>query len=454
MRVPPKTQLRRLLSLHRVKLLVSCDRKPTLGLMATPLDARPAIFYGYWLILAAFIAQFVAAGVQNYVIGPFMIPMTESLGWTRTEFTLPRSIGQFVMALTGFLIGGYVDRFGARRFMLAGTMILAMALFATAYVRELWHWVLLNGILLTTGAALIGNLVVNVTLAKWFVNFRGRAVAFAAMGVSFAGILLTPLATWLIDAYGWRTTWQILALITLVLIGPVAMVMRRTPEDHNLLPDGHSAADVAAGMNARALQDFDNSMTRRQALTSYSFYFLVLAFGLFGITIQVMLLQTVPLLTDAGYSRSLAALMITVCSVPALLSKPVWGWLIDGLDARPLASISAALTGLSLFIIIFAVQGQSLPWLYMGFVVLGFGWGGMIPLQEVIWATFFGRRYLGSVRSAALPFSILLTAGAPLATSYYFDLMGNYDGAILMVGAANLLAALMLALIRKPAPLA
>ena len=146
--------------------------------------------------------------------------------------------------------------------------------------------------------------------------------------------------------------------------------------------------------------------------------------------------------------------MITVCSVPALLSKPVWGWLIDGLDARPLASISAALTGLSLFIIIFAVQGQSLPWLYMGFVVLGFGWGGMIPLQEVIWATFFGRRYLGSVRSAALPFSILLTAGAPLATSYYFDLMGNYDGAILMVGAANLLAALMLALIRKPAPLA
>ena len=95
-----------------------------------------------------------------------MIPMTESLGWTRTEFTLPRSIGQFVMALTGFLIGGYVDRFGARRFMLAGTMILAMALFATAYVRELWHWVLLNGFLLTTGAALIGNLVASITVEQ------------------------------------------------------------------------------------------------------------------------------------------------------------------------------------------------------------------------------------------------------------------------------------------------
>ena len=142
--------------------------------------------------------------------------------------------------------------------------------------------------------------------------------------------------------------------------------------------------------------------------------------------------------------------MITITSIPALLSKPIWGWLIDGLDARPLASISAVLTGVSLFIIVFAVQGQSLAWIYFGFVVLGFGWGGMIPLQEVIWASFFGRRYLGSVRSAALPFSILLTAGAPLATSYYFDIMGNYDGAILMVGSANLLSGVMLALLRKP----
>lgn len=416
----------------------------------TGTPANTPIFYGYWLIVAAFIAQFVAIGMQNYVIGPFMIPMTESLGWTRTEFTLPRSLGQIMMAMTGFFIGSYVDRLGARRFMLAGTAILGLALGLLSQVQTLWHWVILNGIVLTLGAAMIGNLVVNVTLAKWFVNFRGRAIALAAMGVSFAGVLLTPLASWLIDVHGWRTTWQILALGTVVLITPAALVMRRTPEDYGLRPDGHSLQDVALGKNARALLDFDNSMTRRQAMTNPTFYLLVLAFGLFGITIQVMLLQTVPLMTDAGYSRTTAALMITIASIPALLSKPIWGWLIDGLDARPLASISAGLTGLSLFIIVFAVQAGSLTWAYVGFAVLGLGWGGMIPLQEVIWASFFGRRYLGAVRSAALPFSILLTAGAPLATSYYFDVIGNYDGAILVVGSANLLSAVMLACLRKP----
>lgn len=416
----------------------------------TPLATPTRLYYGYWLIVAAFVAQFVAVGVQNYVIGPFMVPMTEELGWTRAEFTIPRTIGQVVMAMTGFFIGSHVDRLGARRFMVAGTVILGVALFALAHVELLWQWIVLNGLILTLGAALIGNLVVNVTLAKWFVDFRGRAVAFAAMGVSFAGVLLTPLATWIIDAEGWRSAWQYLGIGTIALVFPVAAAMRRAPEDYGLKPDGRSDADIQAGLGARAAQDFASSMTRREAIRTPSFYLLVIAFGMFVITIQVMLLQTVPFMTDAGYDRTTASLMITVASVPALLSKPLWGWLIDGLEPKPLAAASAALTGASLFVIVFGVQTGSFTGVWIGFALMGFGWGGMIPLQEVIWARFFGRRYLGAVRSAALPLSLLFTAGAPLATSVYFDVVGNYDGAIAAVGASNLLAAVLILSIPNP----
>ncbi|MDZ7684678.1 MAG: MFS transporter [Gammaproteobacteria bacterium] len=414
------------------------------------LAPSPRIDYGYWLIAAAFVAQFVAVGVQNYVIGPFMVPMTEELGWTRAEFTIPRTLGQVVMAATGFFIGSHVDRLGARVFMLLGTAILALALFALSFVTTLWQWILLNGLILTFGAALIGNLVVNVTLAKWFVDFRGRAVAFAAMGVSFAGVLLTPLATWIIDAEGWRDAWRYLAIGTVLLIVPVALVMRRAPEDYGLMPDGRNDEDMRAGLGDRAIFDFENSMTRRQAIRTSSFYLLVIAFGMFVITIQVMLLQTVPFMSDAGYDRSTAALMITVASIPALLSKPVWGWLIDGLEPKPLAAASAAVTGLSLFVIVWSVKSGSVIGAYAGFAMMGFGWGGMIPLQEVIWARFFGRRYLGAVRSAALPLSLLFTAGSPLATSYYFDVVGNYDGAIIAVGISNLFAAALILSIPRP----
>lgn len=408
------------------------------------------VYFGYWLIGASFVAQFVSAGVQNYVIGAFMAPMTLELAWTRAEYTIPRSLGQFVLALTGFLIGSYVDRFGAKRFMLVGTTILVAALAALSGVDSLTAWIVLNGLVLTSGAGLIGGLVVNVTLAKWFVEWRGRAIAWSAMGVSFAGVVLTPLTTLAIDAWGWRNGWLALAAATALVTYPVALSMRRAPEDHGWHPDGRTDADVAAGLTHRATADYATSMTRAEALRTWRFYLLVLAFGLFTINIGVMLLQTIPFMTDAGYPRATAALMITVASIPAMVSKPIWGYFIDKLEGRPLAAVGAALTGFAVIIVVFAVNVGSLGWTYVGFFVLGCGWGGMIPLQEVIWASFFGRRYIGAVRGAAMPFALSFGAVAPLAVSYYYDVVGNYDGALLTVAGANLASAVLLLLLPAP----
>ncbi len=413
-------------------------------------ESSSKIYYGYWLIGAAFVAQLISVGSQNYVIGAFMKPMTDDLSWTRSEFTISRTIGQFVMAFTGFFIGAYVDRQGGRRLMLIGIVILSSSLFMLSYTQSLWQWIVLNGLVLTAGAALIGNLVVNVTLSKWFVEKRGRAIALASMGVSFAGIALTPGMTLVIDEWGWRAGWRAMAVLAAICIVPAALMMRRAPEDYGLHPDGKSNAQIAAGQGLRASVDFATSMTRRQALRAWQFYLLVVAFGMFGVTIGVMLLQTIPFMTDAGYNRVTASLMLTLASIPALISKPFWGYLIDKWDAKKLASVGAGLTGLSLVVIAFAVRGTVDPMVYFGFVLLGCGWGGMIPLQEVIWASFFGRRYLGAVRSAGLPFSLILGAGAPLLVSFYFDKVGNYHGAILTVAALNVGSAFLLLLLKQP----
>ncbi|MBL4572729.1 MAG: MFS transporter, partial [Gammaproteobacteria bacterium] len=137
------------------------------------------IYYGYWIVVAGFVTQFVAVGMSNYIVGSFLIPMTEEFGWTRAEFSLSRSIGQVVLACTGFVIGSAIDRYGGRRFVIVGAFILSAATYSLGNVTTLSQWLLLNGLMLTAGAALIGNLVVNVTLGKWFVERRGRVVALA-----------------------------------------------------------------------------------------------------------------------------------------------------------------------------------------------------------------------------------------------------------------------------------
>lgn len=389
-------------------------------------------------------------GMFSYVLGPFMVPMIDELGWTRSEYTLSRSLGQFVMGFAGFFIGGYVDRLGARPLMLAGTVLLAVALAAHSLVHSLTHWLLLNGVALTLGCALVGNLVVNVTMAKWFVERRGQAVAWAAMGVSFAGILLMPGATLLVDTLGWRAAWLVLGAVTLALLLPTSLVMRRAPEDHGWHPDGRSAEQVARGLAHKAQLDYERSLTRAQALRSSTFYLMVLAFGLFTINIVVMLLHSVPYLSDRGLSRAQAAFAITMASIPAMISKPVWGYFIDRSQPKPLAALGAGITGLALLAIVGAVQRDSLALIYAAYFLLGIGWGGMIPLQEVIWGAFFGRRYLGAVRSAGLPFALLLGAAAPLLVSYYRDLTGSYQLALAVVAGCNLASAVLILLLPSP----
>ncbi len=395
-------------------------------------------------MVAGFVTQFVSVSAQNYATGAFMLPMIDEFGWTRAQFILPRSLGQFVMAFAGFFIGAHVDRHGARRFMLAGLAALAGALFGLSLITELWQWIVLNGVALSIGAALIGNLVVNVTLAKWFVEKRGRAIAWASMGVSFAGIAVTPPITWCIDAFGWRAGWQVMAVATLLLTLPAALAMRRAPEDFGLHPDGKSSDTAHAAARALAHADFEGSLTRAQAMRTPAFYLLVLAFSLFQVLIPVVLLQSIPYMTDAGHSRATGAMAILLASIPAMVTKPVWGWLIDRMSPKPLAACSAFISGVSVLLMVVGINRPDASIAYAAFLLLGVGWGGMIPLQEVIWALYFGRRHLGAVRSAALPFALVMGAGGPLAVAYYCDVVGNYDGAFAAVGVMSLVAGVLI----------
>jgi len=408
------------------------------------------IFFGYWLVAASFLAQFVSIGMYSYVLGSFMLPMIDEMGWSRGDFTLTRTIGQIVMAAVGVVVGARVDRFGGRPIMLVGATILTVALVLHSFIDTLWAWWLINGVLLTLGCAMVGTLVVNVTLSKWFVRGRGKAIAFAAMGVSFGGVALTPFATWLVDTIGWRPAWIWLGVVTALLLYPVAFMMRRAPEDHGLHPDGITDAQVAAGAGSAAQAEDARTYTRAEALRTLTFYAMVVAFGFFSINIVVMLLQTIPYLTDNGFSRNQAVLAMFIASIPAMVSKPVWGYLIDRSRPKPLAAVSATVTGLALFLIVTAVNGQQLFWIYAAFAVLGLGWGGMIPLQEVIWASFYGRRHIGAIRGAGLPFAFALGAVAPWLVSVYHDRVGEYDGALLVVATLNLISGLLIFLVPPP----
>ena len=438
---------------------------------------KPLIYYGYWITMGAFFAQLVSVGTQNGVTSTMLDSMSNEFDWERSQFLLGQTGSRITMAFVGFIIGGWIDKWGGRPLMVAGVTIVGLSMFLTSAIRDitflgkeispLTQWLVLRSLTFTVGAAMIGNLVVNVTLAKWWVGRRGLMIASAATGVSIAGVIYPLLTATIIETWGWREAWQVHALLAWIIVYLAAMVMRRQPEDYGLNPDNRTAQEMQEASGSLVRADFDNSFTRAEALRTPSLYLLVLAFGTAGIGITVALSLLVPLATDAGFSLMVAATLTATMSLWAALSKPFWGYTIDHFDPKKLACLGFTVAGIGFLVVAFGSQMPDQPtvkypiefWkfrgelpliLLLGCTLIGVGFGGQIPLQETIWGSFFGRRYLGAVRSVGMPFSIIFGAVAAPGAAYWAEVQGGLDAPFIATAICWFVGAVLVLFIPKP----
>jgi sugar phosphate permease len=419
-------------------------------IIALHLPRPHGIYYGWYIVAAAVVAQFVAVGMQAYTAGVFLKPMAADLGWSREDYANAQTIGTFVTGGLGLFVGGLIDRRGARPLMIAGALLSGLCLIGLSRVHELWQFYLLRGVGITLGAMGVGNLVVNVTVAKWFVRRRGLAVAVSSMGVSLSGVVLVPVAQALIDHVGWRQAWVIFGVAVWLLVIPTAFVMRRTPEDYGLLPDGDrpDAAPDAPGARPAAVAEV--SWTRAEAVRTPAIWFLIFAYGIANIGLGSLILHMLPFLTDAGFAAGTAAFLFSFQSWAALIAKPFWGVLMGRVHARYLSCVSFLLTACAVIGLLGAAARVSVPAALVLLFLYGLGIGGTIPLQETVWASYFGRAHLGKVRAVAMPFTILFSAMGPKLTAHLYDRLGDYTAAFFMFASFWVVGAVLVLLARPP----
>ena len=413
---------------------------------------RTPIFYGWYIVAVAVLAQFVTGGTQAYAISVFVKPMTEDLGWTRGSFSSVQTVSTVVMGVAGFFIGGLVDRRGPRVLLLGGGILAGFALCAISWVQEPWQFWLLRGIGQTLGAAMAGNMVVNVTVAKWFVARRGMAIAIASLGFSLGGVLLTPLTSVVVEMYGWRTAWVVLGVMVWIGTIPSVLVIRRSPESMGLEPDGMTANQAQAyAQNKRTASSTPEvQWTRPEALRTSAIWLVIAAYGLGTVGIGALFLHLVPFLIDMGFGSGTSTILFGVQAWASLISKPVWGVLMDRFHARYLSAFGFALCAVTL-LFMFAAASTHSVWIVGALLfVYGFGIGGIIPLQETVWASYFGREHLGSIRSIGMPFTIIFGGGGPLLAGVMYDRTGSYGSAFVGFAVVQMIGVVLLLLAAPP----
>lgn len=280
------------------------------------------------MVAAAIICQFVSMSVGQGIVGIFLGPVTTDLGWPVWQYALGPSVALGVGAFAGVFTGQIVDRRGPRPLVLVGAVVCAICFLGLAQQSQIWVYWLLNVVAGVAGWNLFGPLTISATLTKWFVQMRGWALAIGSIGVSLGGLITPIVMTRVVDSFGWRTGYMVLAAVVLVLIAPLALVMRRMPEDLGLLPDGidevedetqAEAKDRAGDKAGRERVSF----TRAEALRTRSFWLLVIGFGLNLAALMSVLVHAIPFATSFGFTRTTAALAVTVNGLGNLISKAV-----------------------------------------------------------------------------------------------------------------------------------
>ena len=173
----------------------------------------------------------------------------------------------------------------------------------------------------------------------------------------------------------------------------------------------------------------------------------MITFGIASVGIAGLNLHIFSYVTDIGYSPLVAASFMSTIALTQLGSTLVWGMLADRFDIRKVSCIQFLIQGVGLVI---AVTSGQIYLTYIGFFLYGTGLAGSFVLREVIWANFFGRTSLGTVRGLSLFFSHLFAAGGAPFFGFLHDRMGTYNVSFIIFSCALFTSAFLILLAKPP----
>jgi MFS transporter, OFA family, oxalate/formate antiporter len=347
------------------------------------LAQRLPFYYGWVVFTIVASTSYGARPLMSVaVLSVFVVPMTQEFGWSRGLFSGAVSVGGLCGVLISPIIGRLLDKYGSRVIFSATAMVAGICAIGLASVRQTWAFYMLY----VPGRMSFASpmeLAISTSISNWFI--RRRALALAIYGITQGtGLTVMPIvAQLLITHWGWRSTWTILGVYTLILgVIPSLLFMARRPEDLGLEPDPvHSRrsllrvtpAQCAHGQAARtsASTSRERHFTLRQALVTRAFWVLGTFSALGFMTQAGVNLHQVPHYIHQGLPGTVATIMVSTFALAQVPAGLLWSTLTQRIPVRYVL----ALAGLS---VAFGAVGTALSSQVIGSII-----GFLAPFGDV-----------------------------------------------------------------------
>lgn len=376
------------------------------------------IYYGWWIVLASFMIAFYVAGVIFYGFTAFIEPLVEEFGWSYTQISLAASLRGLEMGLLAPLIGFLVDRFGSRKLLFSGVIVLGFGVVLLGFTQSL---AMFYGafVFIAFGAGGCTSVVTMTAVANWFDKNVGKAMGVMASGFGASG-LIVPVIVWLIAAFGWRTTLIILGLGMWIIGLPIACIVRNKPEGYGYSPDANNykESEPAPQRPAQvAAKQF------KEILKKKSLLFLYLSETIRLMALTAVVTHIMPYLGTMEISRMNAGLMAAGIPLLSIVGRIGFGWLGDIFEKKYAMAIAYSLMGLGMLTLCY-VKLTGMIYIFLFFFSNGFG--AIAVLRGAILREYYGRYHFGKLMGIMMGFGACGGIIGPTTAGWVFDRMESY----------------------------
>ena len=379
-------------------------------------------FFGWRMVAFAMAIDFFAVGFafQSYPV--IVLQLERELGLSRLLATSTLPIFMLCSSALYPIVGKLLDSFSINSVLCVGGLIYGISLISLYFTNTYLGYILIFAVPLALGACLFGNLSTSKLVSQWFNEQTGRALGIAAVGVSFAGFVLPLLTQYVlmdILSLTWREVYLSFGIFLMFIITPLVWLsIIDHPKDVGQLPDGKV-------QNSNAPEEEKGEDWAVSLLIRYrNFWVLSFVFAL-QFSAMMAVLSHITLYAKGNGWEGYAALIFSMYAIPAMLSKVIFGWLVEKkLDPRIAVSISLLLQGLGIILIVSA----NTPYQLAAIIALfGFGGGAALPLSNILYAKAYTPRSFGRARGLAQPIIAIFQAGGTPVAALLYQSYGNYE---------------------------
>lgn len=380
-------------------------------------------YYGWYIAIACALLMLVGVGVGYYGLPVFLKPLKDEHGWSTTQVSWAPTIYFCVSGLTSAIVGPMIDRQGPMKFMVIGMAVNGVSAAFIGLVNELWQLYAVYFIF-AVAFGMSSSIAVNAIMTRWFVRKRALAMSISSTGVSLGGVVLAPVASWLIDIGGLELATPVLgALVLIVGLPIILLVISFDPADVGLPPDGTNLPppDTSKPLQSDAIQL--RQWSRMEAMRTVGFWAIFVAFLLVLVAQTGYVIHQVSFLEERLGSRNQAAFTLSVTALGSIIARLAVGIFADGVDKRLLTVVLFLVQGTAILLIIHT-ENIAATWALT--LVFGLTIGNIYMMQSLLVGEIFGMVSFGAI------FGLISLAGqvgsglGPIGVGFLHDQFDGY----------------------------